>query len=60
MTALEKRFKKKLIDKEITQVKVAEHFGWSTQYIRQLIKGQTEGPAAEKNLKLLKEYMGMR
>lgn len=60
MTALEKRFKKKLIDKEMTAVSVARHFGWSSQYLRQLVNGTTMGPAAEKNLNEVKEFLGMK
>lgn len=60
MTMMEKRFKKKLIDKEMTLKSVADHFGWTSQYVRQLITGTTMGPAAETNLKLVKDYMGMK
>lgn len=60
MTAIEKRFKKRLIDKEMTQRQVAEHFGWTSQYVRQLVKGMTAGPAADENLTKLKEYMGIK
>lgn len=59
MSLLEKDFKKVLIDHETTQKAVAEHFGWSSQYVAQLVKGMTKGPAAERNLKLIKDYLGM-
>ncbi|BAP85990.1 MULTISPECIES: hypothetical protein [Paucilactobacillus] len=60
MSTLEKRFKKRLIDKEMKQVEVARHFEWSDQYLRQLVTGTTMGPAAEKNLQKVKEYLGMK
>lgn len=60
MTTLEKRFKKRLIDKELTQVSVADHFGWTGQYLRQLVAGKTMGPAADKNLQAVKDYLGMK
>jgi len=60
MTAIEKRFKKRLIDKEMTQKQVAEHFGWTSQYIGQLLRGATMGPAADTNLAKIKEYMGLK
>jgi hypothetical protein len=59
LSVLEKDFKKVLIDREITQKSVADHFGWSSQYVAQLVKGMTKGPAAERNLKLIKKYLGM-
>ncbi|WP_061777197.1 helix-turn-helix domain-containing protein [Levilactobacillus senmaizukei] len=60
MTVLEKRFKKHLIDKEVTQKSVADHFGWTSQYLRQLMAGKTMGPAADKNLQSVKDYLGMK
>ena len=60
MTAMEKRFKKKLVDKEVTQISVANHFGWTSQYLWQLMSGRTSGPAAEKNLRAVKDYLGMK
>lgn len=60
MTMTEKRFKKRLIDKEMTQKQVADHFGWSSQYIRQLIKGMTAGPAADDNLAKVKAYLEIK
>ena len=59
MSVLEKDFKKSLIDREITQKAVADHFGWSSQYVAQLVKGMTSGPAAEHNLRLIKDYLEM-
>lgn len=59
MTVQGKRFKKKLIDKDMTQKEVAEHFGWTPQYLRQLIMGMTAGPAADENLQKVKEYLGL-
>ncbi|WP_407893438.1 helix-turn-helix domain-containing protein [Lacticaseibacillus sp. N501-2] len=60
MTLIEKRFKKRLIDKEMSQKEVADHFGWSSQYLRQLLKGMTAGPAADANLAKVKDYMGLK
>lgn len=60
MSTIEKRFKKRLIDKELKQKDVAEHFGWTGQYVHQLIAGATLGPAAEENLRKVKEYLGMK
>lgn len=60
MTGFEKRFKKKLIDKEMSQKAVANHFGWSSQYVRQLVKGLTVGPAADENLQKIKDYLEIR
>lgn len=60
MTVIEKRFKKRLIDKEMTQKEVADHFGWTSQYLRQLIKGMTAGPAADENLSKVKEFLGLK
>lgn len=60
MSTFEKRFKKRLIDKETTQREVANHFGWTSQYVRQLIKGLTTGPAADENLQKVKEYLEMK
>lgn len=60
MSTLEKRYRKRLIDKETTQKQVADHFGWTPQYLRQLVKGLTAGPAAEENLNKVKEYLGMK
>lgn len=60
MTMLEKRFKKRLIDKGMKQIEVAKHFGWSSTYVKQLVAGATMGPAAEKNLADLKEFMGIK
>ena len=59
MSILEKDFKKILIDRETTQKEVAEHFGWSSQYVAQLVRGMTKGPAAERNLEKVKKYLGM-
>jgi len=60
MSTFEKRFRKRLIDKETTQKNVADHFGWTPQYVRQLIKGLTTGPAANDNLQKVKDYLEMK
>lgn len=60
MTAFAKRFKKKLVDLEVTQKSVAEHFGWTSQYLRQLVSGKTMGPAAETNLQKVKDFMDLK
>jgi transcriptional regulator with XRE-family HTH domain len=60
MTELEKQFKKRLVDKEMSQKQVADNFGWSSQYVRQLVKGQTSGPAAKKNLAKILEFVGIK
>lgn len=60
MSKFEKQFKKRLIDKETTQTKVAKHFGWSSTYLRQLVTGTTLGPAAEENLQKVKAYLDLK
>lgn len=60
MSMFEKRFKKRLIDKELKQIDVARHFGWSGQYLRQLVAGVTLGPAAKENLQKVKDYLQMK
>lgn len=60
MPVFERRFKKRLIDLNMKQKEVADHFGWTSQYVRQLVSGTTLGPAAEENLKKVKEFVGMK
>ncbi|MEJ6349039.1 XRE family transcriptional regulator [Holzapfeliella sp. He02] len=59
MSKQEKEIKKRLIDLELKQIDVINHFGWSKQYFRDLIKGKTEGPAAVKNLKKVCHFLGI-
>lgn len=49
MSTMLKRFKKQLIDLDLTQAEVARKFGWSSQYVRDLMGGMAAGPAAERN-----------
>lgn len=49
MSTMLKRFKKQLIDLDLTQAEVARKFGWSSQYVRDLMGGMAFGPAAERN-----------
>jgi predicted transcriptional regulator len=44
-----KRFKKQLIDLDLTQAEIARKFGWSGAYVRDLMGGMAVGPAAERN-----------
>lgn len=57
MSTMLKRFKKQLIDLDLTQAKVAEHFGWTSQYVRQVMAGMAFGPAADRNRQAINEYL---
>ncbi|GAN37534.1 hypothetical protein [Lacticaseibacillus paracasei] len=57
MPTMLKRFKKQLIDLELTQLEVANHFGWTSQYVRQVMAGMAAGPAAERNRQAINDYL---
>lgn len=60
MTSVEKRFKKRMLDRDVKQIDIARRFGWSATYVKQLISGATLGPAAETNLQKVKDFLEMK